>query len=302
MSYAFTEIRTIPASKKAKALMNKLIRNDIFEQKRDIWTLGAALGIKLGKTYEGGTRETFQNVNSLDPEGVFSAIMLGLYPDSTPKFRLTKLVDHAEWGIREIARRDKNGTLDLAKLADTANFMVKREKERGKIPSEENDVQKIIQQGERNNVEFKSSMLWDYKENRINPEMAFEVAKTICAFMNTEGGGYLLVGVKDDSTILGLANDFKVIRKKGKSNVDLFGLRFTSIVCHYLGKQNRPYVKLNFTELEGKSIAVINVPNKAPKRVFIFPKKDVADFYIRLGNASHRLNTQEAADYIEQHW
>jgi hypothetical protein len=39
-----------------------------------------------------------------------------LYPDLEPKERAAKLVNHAEWGIREIHRRDKNGTLDFSEF------------------------------------------------------------------------------------------------------------------------------------------------------------------------------------------
>ena len=99
MSSAFEDVRTLPASNTAKKIMKNLVLKDIFQEQRDVWTLGAALGIANGKTYEKGTRETFQNVNSLDPDGIFSALMFGLLPDGTPKERAKKLVDFAEWGI-----------------------------------------------------------------------------------------------------------------------------------------------------------------------------------------------------------
>ncbi|MHA1227165.1 MAG: hypothetical protein ACTSPV_10530 [Candidatus Hodarchaeales archaeon] len=116
MSTAFGDARTIPASDTAKNYMKQLVAKDIFDEQRDVWRLGASLGIALGETYEKGKRGTFQNINSLDPERIFAAIMVGLYPDASPEERLKKLVDHAEWGIREIYRREQNGTLDFSKL------------------------------------------------------------------------------------------------------------------------------------------------------------------------------------------
>ena len=117
MSEAFGNIRTLPASKTAKANMKKLVSLGLFAEQRDVWRLGAALGIALGQVKEGGKRETFQNVNSLDTEGVLAAVMVGLYPDMESDKRAKKLVDHAEWGIGEISRRQKIGTLDLTELA-----------------------------------------------------------------------------------------------------------------------------------------------------------------------------------------
>jgi hypothetical protein len=96
--------------------MKYLVSKGLFGEQRDVWMLGAALGIALGQTREGGKRGTFQNINSLDPEGIFAATMIGLYPEASPEERLKKLVDHAEWGIREIFRKYENGTLDWGTL------------------------------------------------------------------------------------------------------------------------------------------------------------------------------------------
>jgi hypothetical protein len=113
---AFGDARTIPASAEAKKIMKQLQGKGVFGEQRDAWTLGAALGIQARQTVESGARETFQNVNSLDPEGIFGAVIIGLHPDLNEEERLKKLVDYAEWGIREIARKEQNGTLDFTKL------------------------------------------------------------------------------------------------------------------------------------------------------------------------------------------
>lgn len=117
MSQAFGESRTVPASKEAKDLMKQLVAKGLFEEQRDVWRLGAAIGLAERKTHEKGTRGTFQNINSLDPEEVLAAVMLGRFPDLTPEARLKRLVDFAEWGIREIARKQENGTLEWAAYA-----------------------------------------------------------------------------------------------------------------------------------------------------------------------------------------
>ncbi len=117
MSEAFGTIRTIPASKTAKTQMKQLVKKGLFKEQRDAWRLGASLGISKGQTKEVKNRETFQNVNSIDPDGIFAAIMLGLYPDMTPEERINKLVDHAEWGINEIFHQSEVGTLSFEDLA-----------------------------------------------------------------------------------------------------------------------------------------------------------------------------------------
>lgn len=116
MSSAFGQLRTIPATEKAKEIMRQLSHKEIFNEQRDVWQLGAALGISHGKKYSKDKRETFQNINSLDSEGIFSSIMLGLYPDDTDSERLKNLIDHAEWGIRELSEREQRGTLEFSTL------------------------------------------------------------------------------------------------------------------------------------------------------------------------------------------
>ncbi len=117
MTDAFGDARVIPASKLAKEQMNQLKAKGIFQELGDIWRLGAALGISLGQTSTNGTEmETFQNINSLDPDGIMAAVMVGIHPNSEPKDRLSLLVAYAEWGINEIYRKDEIGTLDFAKL------------------------------------------------------------------------------------------------------------------------------------------------------------------------------------------
>jgi hypothetical protein len=117
MGAAFGEARVIAASADSKRLMKQLVTKGIFDEQRDVWRLGAALGISLGEVHRLGVRGTFQNVNSLDPEEVFAAVMLGRYPKLKPEERLKMLVDHAEWGIREISRRVANGTFSPASFA-----------------------------------------------------------------------------------------------------------------------------------------------------------------------------------------
>ena len=113
---AFGEARTVPASDKAKTCMKQLVVRGFFREQGDVWRLGASLGILTGNVVEGDKKGTFQNINSLDPEDIFAAIMVGLHPKMKPEERLKLLVSHSEWGIREVFRRDKIGTLDFSEL------------------------------------------------------------------------------------------------------------------------------------------------------------------------------------------
>ena len=70
-------------------------------------------------------------------------------------------------------------------------------------------IRDIITKGETNKIEFKSSLLWDVDKKNKNKEMGYIIAKTISAFMNSDGGK-LLIGVDDNGDISGLEPDFSI--------------------------------------------------------------------------------------------
>jgi type I restriction enzyme R subunit len=58
------------------------------------------------------------------------------------------------------------------------------------------EAEKIIRVGEGLTVEFKSTLRWNVKENRKDPQMEHAVLKTVAAFLNSDGG-ILLIGVEE---------------------------------------------------------------------------------------------------------
>jgi len=59
---------------------------------------------------------------------------------------------------------------------------------------------KIIQRGESNQVEFKPSLLYNFKTGKAGLSPKFYTAKTICAFLNSNGG-VLFIGLTDKGEI-----------------------------------------------------------------------------------------------------
>lgn len=153
----------------------------------------------------------------------------------------------------------------------------------------------LIKNGETNTVEFKSSLIWDYKKRQPNKLMGMIVARTISSFMNSEGG-IVLIGVDDDKRVLGLNNDLSQL----KGSFDNFELHFTNTINKYLGKICRPYVNVKFEKVEGKDIALI-VVKKSLRPVYI-KYGDKTEFFIRSGNSCQPLDVSEATDYVKDHW
>ena len=158
-------------------------------------------------------------------------------------------------------------------------------------------IEDLIAQGEGLGVEYKSSLRWDYRENQVNKALTKVVAKTLAAFMNSQGGT-LLIGVADNGEVLGLDKDFASLGAKG--NRDGYEIAFRNAIDAYLGGDKNPGIELTFSELEGKTVAVAACqPHSEP--VFL-EDGNSSEFYVRAGNTSRPLNVKEASDYIKARW
>ena len=154
----------------------------------------------------------------------------------------------------------------------------------------------LIAQGENDRVEFKSSMRWDFEQNKVNKVLQEVIAKTITGMLNSEGG-ILLIGVADDGTVLGIEKDLQTLHKK---NADGFQLILTDIVKNYLGIEYMPYVRTRFEIVAGKRICIVSI-EKSPTPVFL-AAGDTHTFWVRMGNSTRILDIKVATRYIQTRW
>ena len=93
------------------------------------------------------------------------------------------------------------------------------------------NLQDILSGTEDHNLEFKSSLRWDYKQSKVNPALEKSVMKTVAAFLNSKGG-YLVIGVDDQKNITGLQKDITTLRKP---DLDGFENHFNNIFKEMIG-------------------------------------------------------------------
>ena len=160
----------------------------------------------------------------------------------------------------------------------------------------ERSVLNLIAQGENDHVEFKSSIRWDFKKNRVNQNLQEVIAKAITGMLNY-AGGFLLIGVADDGTVLGIEEDLQTLRKP---NIDDFQLALTDIVKARLGIEHMQYIHPRFELIDGKHICVVLI-ERSPKPVFL-ATGDVHRFWVRMGNSTRSLDVKAAMRYIQAHW
>jgi ATP-dependent Lon protease len=151
----------------------------------------------------------------------------------------------------------------------------------------------LIKQGEGQHVEFKSSFQWDTRKQELAPYLRDEIVKTVAAFLNSEGGT-LLIGVKDDGTVLGIEPDLAL--QKGHSR-DQFELQLTRVIADKVGTPFAKFVRVSFEVLDGSIVCLVNV-KASPKAVYV----DGKGFWVRSNNASRELTIAEAIEYINMHW
>ena len=156
--------------------------------------------------------------------------------------------------------------------------------------------QELISGGENQQVEFKASLMWDYRRQRVNKELYVPVMKNLAAFMNSNGG-YLFIGVDDNGQVLGLDNDLQGMRK---SDTDGYENTFNQAFNKMIGVEFRQFVDAGFPIIDGQAVCVLRVrPSTIPAYI---THKGEERFYIRAGNASQPLTISQAARYIPQRY
>jgi len=176
------------------------------------------------------------------------------------------------------------------------NELKKRIELKHKEDKKEDKVKELIIGGENETLEIKSTLRFDLKENIVNKKLEYVVAKTISAFLNTEGGT-LIIGVDDDGNALGLEKDIQTLTKQ---NIDGFELHLRQVIKKYLGDYFEKYIKVTFPKVDDKEICLIQI-SKSGKPVFVTYEGNES-FFVRNGNSSIPKNRQEQSEYEKIHW
>lgn len=161
-------------------------------------------------------------------------------------------------------------------------------------------VTELLKEDENRYLEFKSSLRWDYRQEKVNPELEKVIMKTIAAFGNTDGG-ILLIGVDDDKNIVGLENDFQSLKR---TDADYYEVHLRNIMHKLMGvKYVSKYIRTQFETLdEQKLICKIKVISANEPLYLKYPNKNGQQeekFYVRSGNSSHEIKSiREINDYI----
>jgi hypothetical protein len=154
-------------------------------------------------------------------------------------------------------------------------------------------IEELIQKGENNQIEYKSTLRWDLRQGKKSPAIEHAALKTICAFLNSEGGD-LLIGVRDDGSIEGIESD-------RLDSDDRFLLHIWALIKSCMGQEVVEWIKTTIQKFGNKTVCRVHCL-KGKKPIFLNQKGFDEAFYIRIGPSSSSLEISSAIKYIEQHF
>ena len=161
-------------------------------------------------------------------------------------------------------------------------------------------IKQMINDGENEMVEFKSTMCWNIHANQKDKKMEEVILKSIAA-MSNRYGGTLFIGVKDDGTVLGLEKDYSTIREQNK---DHFELHLRELVKNAYGTNfATSQLVVSFPRLESVEFCMVEVKRgKEPYYTKVSsnlpggPKSD--KLFVRSGNSSRELPIEDIPKYV----
>ncbi len=161
-------------------------------------------------------------------------------------------------------------------------------------------LEELIAEGEDEELEFKSSLRWDFKEQATNKKLEEVIVKTVAAFANSQGGT-LLIGVSDSGEILGLEGDYLSL---GGANRDKFELHLRNLLNSAFGAAFvSSKLKVLFPAIGEVEICQVDVrPSIKPLVLTVRDKNGVGQekFYVRSGNSSQELSLAEMPSYLAE--
>ncbi len=159
------------------------------------------------------------------------------------------------------------------------------------VDSSATEEERLIAAGEGEKLEFKSTLRWNLNADKADKAIENSALKTVVAFLNTEGGT-LLVGIKDDGSILGIEKDQFL-------SEDKYLLHFAVLLNERIGREYIEHIHWGLREINGKKILRVDCdPSSTPA----FLKSNGEEFFVRNGPSSIQMSTSEVLEYSRKHF
>ena len=211
--------------------------------------------------------------------------------------RLALAISNFEETLPQLARlarliQTANSMQDI--LSDSALNVIRREIIHTLSIETENDADLEADKGiylgvESGTLEFKTSIVFPPDNNMQPVEYAqnMNVMKGICAFLNSNTGGTLYLGVNDQGYVVGLENDMRHLKTQ---TIDSYMRYVQDVAKKYFGIDTLPYLRIE--PLYDNTVVAVHV-EPHPYRVVELDKTA----YIRV-NAESRVMPEEMRQQV----
>ena len=163
------------------------------------------------------------------------------------------------------------------------------------------DIERLLVSDESARLEFKASLRVPVDPRKpgdkrtageLERAIECEVIETLAALLNTDGGT-LIIGVKDDRTIVGIDVDYPRVKPRSS---DGWRLTFDHLVTHELGAEVMKCIDLQLERWQDHTIAIIRCsPREEPTWVG-------DELFVRCTASTKRLSTRHAVAWWRERW
>ena len=213
-----------------------------------------------------------------------------------PNLRAIILTGHAD--LEDAVSSMKTGAVDYIskQMVDLPTQL--RTRIASALANDPDSIIALMRKGEGVDLEFKSSARWDRRQQKISKDIEGVILKTIAAFLNSEIGGVLLIGVDDDGKAVGLKEDYGTLNRKDRDGYEAF---LVNLMLGAYGKDVGGHIRVDFQEVDGYEVCRVSV-RPSPRAVYVPDGASGEHLYIRAGNTTRQLTARETVEYCRSRW
>ena len=157
-------------------------------------------------------------------------------------------------------------------------------------------VLKLINQDESLYYECKASFRLDVRTNKLENHITFSALKTIAAFLNSEGGIFVIGIYEDNKTGL---KEIIGIEKENK-NIDEWQRYVVDKIRDNIGKKFMDsYIKIDVKKYKNKSLAIIECLKLPIDEHATLKENNREEIFVRTANTTKKLDPGDIPDWIK---
>ena len=159
--------------------------------------------------------------------------------------------------------------------------------------SDADRIRSIVRKGESKTIEFKETFSLDVNKGTKEKYIETSALKTIVAFLNTDGGDFL-VGIADSGDVKGIDAE---VKKFYKGSIDNFKNHIKNCFRVRIGEAFYPLYDPIIVRIDGLKVFHVKCrPSDSP--CFL----DSKEFYVRTNPATDKLEGPQLVYYINRHF